>query len=169
MTKWPGWKYWSACVALTCAGFYLGRVTGWDWVDTFIGEWIPSFVKTPGFAGLAALGAATFAWYNGREDRKQRDLHAENERLSHQREVLSAAWWERVQWALTASNSKNSTTRVLSIQMLNALSEKPELDAEDREFVELAYELIVEEGAEFEFDFPPAPGPTSALDDNMDR
>jgi hypothetical protein len=73
-----------------------------------------------------------------------------------------------VQWALTASNSPNATTRVLAIQMLNALSSKSELDDEDREFVELAYELIVEEGAEFEFEFPPAPGSTPGRDDNTD-
>ena len=169
MTKFSGRKYWCACVVLFGVGFYFGRTTGWSWVNTFIGDWIPSFVKTPGFAGLAALGAAAFAWYNGKEDRKQRDTHAEDERTAHQREVLSAAWWERVQWALTASNSKNTPTRVLSLQMLSALSNKPDLDAEDKEFVELAYELIVQEGAEFEFDFPPASGSEAVLDDNMDR
>lgn len=83
--------------------------------------WLDGFIRTPGFAGLAALGAAIIAYRGARESREAEDdraresRSAEDERARQSREADSrlarqgreaeskrareARWWEQARWA----------------------------------------------------------------------
>lgn len=64
---------------------------------TSIGAWVSDFAKSPGFAGVCALIAASLALWG-----ILNQVKVAKRNLEHQREVNeSHSWWARFEWAAT--------------------------------------------------------------------
>ena len=84
---------------------------GWRW----IGEWM----KSPGFAGFAAVLAATLAFSGAR----------------HQARLN--AWWQRIEWALNlyTGSSSSQSERITGLAAIGALQQSRLARKDEQEFV----------------------------------
>ncbi|RFA15580.1 hypothetical protein B7R22_06410 [Subtercola boreus] len=69
-------------------------------------EWI----RSPGFAGSAAVVAAVIAFTTARKDRRQKE-----------RAERKAQWWSRAEWALNQVTDRDDFTAQIGLNVLDAL------------------------------------------------
>ena len=75
--------------------------------DFTFGQWLMS----PGFGGLAAVAAASIAFFGvSRNVKVQREANRKQQ------------WWERAKWALDLTLNDDSTTRTVGFEVLDALA-----------------------------------------------
>lgn len=101
-----------AGVGLFVAGALAGR--GLEVVqalDVDVWRWLSTWSRSAGFAGTAAIVAATIAYLAARQNANRQE-----------RADRKAQWWARAQWALDLTLSEEEHARTVGFTMLDALA-----------------------------------------------
>lgn len=120
--------------AVLAAGllFGLGKVSGSP------SEWWGDWLRSPGFAGIAAVSAALIAYFAATlTTRSQRD-QAEKDRSERVRSERKSQWWSRAQWALDLMKGSDPASRAMGLRFLAALARSEWADQHEGDIVAAA-------------------------------
>ncbi|MCU4671268.1 hypothetical protein ACFQRL_01525 [Microbacterium fluvii] len=96
--------------------FGLGKVSGSP------SDWWGDWLRSPGFAGIAAVSAAVIAYVAATlTARSQRD-QSEKDRAERVRSERKSQWWSRAQWALDLMKESDPAAREMGLRFLAALA-----------------------------------------------
>lgn len=92
----------------------MDRAGAHEW---FTVSWLGDFVQSPGFGGLAAVVAATVAYWSSRRGDAERQRTAERDR-----------WWDQAKWALDRLDNPGTQDGALAalISLLNRAADDTE-------------------------------------------
>lgn len=125
-------------IALALVGvfvvFALGRAStlSVDWA------WWDSWLKSPGFGGLAAVFAAVIAFFAARLASRTSREQAEKDRTQRTVTERKSQWWARAQWALDLLKERETAIREMGLRVLEALGKSEWAGEHENDIIEAA-------------------------------
>lgn len=145
------WTLVVVAVGAGVGGAVLGRVLPPFVVD---GNWWGTFFTSPGFGGVAAVGAATIAFFaasssskrssgSANRDRQQRVDDASADRDQRDAADQRSQWWSRFTWA--ADRAVNKETSELGVSVLLELIDQEWATTDDQNIAIAVADVITGE------------------------
>lgn len=123
--------------AILVLGVWIGR--GWEVaeaLDADLYRWFSEWSRSAGFGGVAAISAATIAFFAARQNARRQE-----------RADRKAQWWARAQWALDLTLVDDEHAQEVGFGMLDALANSEWAGEHEADVIAAATEPALEAAA----------------------